>query len=194
MVDYIQIVIAKYLNSDLAEAALKKLDASKENQGVDIRDAAVVRRGDNGKLHIHETEDVTGTRGATVGGILGAVLGLIAGPAGVVAGAAVGAAVGGVTARAIDTGIPHKRLKEIGATLESGHAALVILTDAGFVDFIKSVIGGSDVEIHQELMNAGAAAQMGHEHDVAIKALTLGDALADGGVASPADETSDKAS
>lgn len=189
MADRIQIIIAKYPNAEQAEAALKKLSASKENQGVEVQDAAVVSRKLNGKLHIHETEEISGARGATVGGILGGVLGIIAGPAGIVAGAAVGAAIGGVTARAIDSGIPHKRLEGIGASLEPDHAALVILTEAGFIDFIETVIGGENVEIHHESMNTQAAEQMGHDHDVAVKALTLGEALADGGVASAAPES-----
>lgn len=191
MADHVQIIIAKYPNSDLAEAALGKLAASKTNQGVEVEDAAVVSRKSNGKLHIHETEDVTGTRGAAVGGILGGVLGIMAGPAGIVAGAAVGAAVGGVTARVMDTGIPHARLTEIGTSLEPDHAALVILTNEGFTDFIETVVGGANVEIHHESMNAEAAEQMRRDHEIAVKALTLGQALADGGVASPAPENTD---
>ena len=152
-----------------------------------MRQWSVVRR--TAKLHIHETEDVTSGRGATAGGILGGVLGIIAGPAGVVAGAAVGAALGGVAARALDTGIPHKRLEEIGASLETDHAALVILTEAGFVDFIETVIGGENFEFLQETMSGAAAEQMGKDHDVAIKSLKMGDALAEGGVVSAAPDT-----
>lgn len=189
MAEDIQIIIAKYLNADLAEAALKKLKASESNQGVEVEDAAVVRRADSGKLHIHETEDITGGRGAVAGGILGGILGIIAGPAGIVAGAAVGAALGGVAGHAIDTGIPHKRLEAIGASLEPHHAALVILTQPGFVDFIETVIGGENVEIFKEAMDAAAAESLGHDHDVAVKALNLGESLADGGLASPAPET-----
>lgn len=191
MEKHIQIVIAKYPNADLAKAALKKLQAAKMNQGVAVDDAAVVRRAENGKLDIQETEDVTGGRGAAAGGILGGILGIIAGPAGIVAGAAVGAAVGGAAAHAIDTGIPQKRLEAIGAALEPNQAALVILTEAGFVDFVGSVIGEASLEIQNESMDAEAAAQMAHDHDVAVKTLALGEALADGGVASPAPDKED---
>lgn len=187
MDDVIQIVIAKYQSAADAESALKKLLESRANQGVEISDAAVVSRAENNKFKIHETQDVTGGRGATVGGILGGVLGLIAGPAGVVAGAAIGAGIGGAAASMIDTGIPHKRLQEIGASLEPQHAALVILTDAGFVTFIETLIGGENVEFLTETMNAQAAQEMGHAHDVSVQALKMGDALADGGMVSPTD-------
>src|SRR5262249_13748671 len=127
MSDPIQILIAKYPTADAANQALKKLLAAKENQGVEVHDAAVVSRELSGKLHIHDTQDVSGGRGAAIGGILGAVIGIIAGPAGVVVGAAAGAAVGGVTAHTVDTGIPHKRLQEIGESLSPDGTALVIL-------------------------------------------------------------------
>lgn len=188
MTDVIQILIVKYPNTDKAEAALKKVRESKENQGVEIYDAAVVRKGDKGELRIHETEDVTGGRGATAGGMLGGVIGLIAGPAGVVAGAALGAAVGGAAASMFDSGIPHERLKEIGESLQPGSAALVILTEAGFVDFVKTVVDAEGAEIHAETMNAVHAQELGHDHDVALKALSMGDALATGGMIAPANQ------
>lgn len=190
MSEFIHVVIARYPNTDAAETALKKLQESHKNQGVQYSDAVVVRRGENSKLHIHETEDVTGTRGATVGGILGGVLGILAGPAGVVAGAAVGAMVGGATASLMDRGIPHKRLAEIGATLESGHAAVVVLTEEGFIPFIESMLSADGGEVATEAMDSKAAEELGHAHNTAVKALNMGEALANGG-AVPVDETSE---
>lgn len=188
MVEVIQILIAKYPNVAAAESALKKLQNARDTQGIALYDAAVVWRTHDDKLHIHETVDVTGGRGAAVGGILGGVLGIIAGPAGVVAGAAVGAAVGGAAAKVFDSGIPKERLETIGAELEMERAALVLLTEAGYVEFLKDLIGGADVEILAEAMNAVAANEMGREYDVAVRALKMGDALAEGGMASPVEK------
>jgi uncharacterized membrane protein len=188
MAELVQILIAKYPNSSSAEQALKKLQAARENQGVQVTDAAVVRRNAEGKLQIHETEDVTGGRGATVGGILGGVLGLIAGPPGLVAGAALGAVIGSAAANMLDTGIPHKRLEEIGQALHGDQAALVVLTEEGYVEFIEDVIGGGEYDVLSETMDARAAHKLGREHDIALQALKMGDALADGGMASPTKE------
>ncbi|HZQ10797.1 MAG TPA: DUF1269 domain-containing protein [Anaerolineae bacterium] len=190
----IRILIAIYPNSQAAEDGLKKVETAKQDQGVDIIDAAVVRRDENNQLHIHETEDVTGRRGATVGGILGGVLGIMAGPGGILAGVAVGAVVGAAAASAIDTGIPHKRLTEIGNQLKPGGAALVILTEAGFSSFIESALGDEGVNLHAEMMDAEAARRLGHAHDVALKALNMGEALSEGGMASPTDERPSKPS
>ena len=183
----IQILIATYPNPDAAETALKKLHTAQQNQGIEVHDAAVVQRAENGKLKIHETEDITGGSGAAIGGILGGILGILAGPAGIIAGAAVGAAVGGATASIIDTGIPHKRLEEIGAALPTHGAALVILAEEGYVQFIETLLGGESTEFLIEAMDAAAAEKIKHDHEVAVNALKLGDALAEGGMASPTD-------
>ena len=184
MSQVIQILIATCPDTVTAEAKLKQIQTARTEQGVDFMDAAVVQRDGRNKLHIHETADVSGRRGAAVGGILGGVLGLIAGPGGMVAGAAVGALVGGAAAHVIDTGIPHKRLAEIGNALGAGKAALVMLTDAGSAPYLQALVEGPEIDIAIETMNAEAAHQLGHDHDVALKALTLGNSLADGGMAS----------
>lgn len=187
MSELIQILIATCPDTATAENKLQLVLTARAEQGVEVIDAAVVQRDTHNKLHIHETADVSGKRGAAVGGILGGVLGLIAGPGGLVAGAAVGALVGGTAAHVFDTGIPHKRLEEIGNALKPGNAALVVLTEAGFANFLQSLVDAPGIEIAVEYMNADAARQMGHDHDVALKALTLGESLADGGMASAAD-------
>lgn len=185
MTQVIHILIAVYPNAKVAENSLKKLNTAGRNQGVQIIDAAVVRRDEKGKLHIHETADVGGGRGATVGGILGGVLGLVAGPAGVVVGAALGAVVGGTAAKVLDLGIRHERLEEIGRMLKPESAALVVLTEPGFEEFVKTLIRADGVEIATETLTHTSAQELRHAHDVAVKALNLGEALADGGMASP---------
>src|SRR5581483_5143939 len=186
--EIIQILIATYPDTPTAKAKLQAVQQARANQGMEVIDAAVVRRDAHNRLRIHETEDVTGARGATFGGILGGGLGLIAGPGGIVVGAAVGALVGGATAHAFDTGIPHKRLAEIGSALTPAQTALVVLTDRSSAAFLRNIMSEPGVEVLTETMNAEAARQMGHAHDVAIRALTLGEALAEGGMASPTDE------
>ena len=81
-----------------------------------IDNMAVVRRDDNGRLHVKETGDPKPGKGAFAGGLTGAVLGALAGPAGIVAGGIVGAFAGAGMA-APDTGIPDERLTEIGRAL-----------------------------------------------------------------------------
>ena len=104
----IQLIVAAFQDEKAADNALKELKSAQRQHLIDIQDAAVIRRDEKNKLHIKETADPGGGKGAAAGGAIGAVIGLIGGPAGVVVGAAVGAAVGGVTAKVIDSGIPAR--------------------------------------------------------------------------------------
>lgn len=186
--EIIQILVANYGDTAIAQTKLEAVLQARADRGVDVMDAAVVRRDAHNKLHIHETADVSGGRGAAVGGVLGGVLGLIAGPGGLVAGAAVGALIGGATARVFDTGIPHKRLQEIGSALAPENVALVVLCPVGFTPFLQTLMEEPGVPVAVESMNAQAARQLAHDHDVALKALNMGNSLADGGMTSPTED------
>jgi len=190
MSELIQILIAICPDTATAESKLEIVFKARAEQGVAVIDAAVVRRDERAKLRIHETTDVSGARGATIGAILGGVLGLLAGPGGLITGAAVGALIGGTTAHVFDTGIPRQRLEEIGAALQPGSAALVTLVEAGYANFLQTLLAAPGIEIVIESMDAAAAQQLEHDYAVARKALALGDALADGGTASAAAERS----
>lgn len=104
----VQVIVAAFKEEETADEALKALKEAKKERLIGIQDAAVIRRDEDNKLHIKETADMGGGKGAAVGGILGGVIGLIGGPAGVVLGGAAGAAVGGFTAKLFDAGIPDE--------------------------------------------------------------------------------------
>lgn len=184
----IQVLVAPYPDEHAAEVALQVVERARRDQGLQLLDAAVVRRGTGprGRLHIHETSEVTGGRGAIVGGVFGGVLGILAGPAGIAAGAALGAVVGGAAATMLDSGIPHHQLDAIGKSLQPGSAALVALVPAGAAAFVTGLF--PDVEIATETLDAESARRIGHDHDVAVRALQMGEALADGGMASPTED------
>ncbi|NOX62422.1 MAG: DUF1269 domain-containing protein [Chloroflexi bacterium] len=123
------LVIAEFPDEDTAKSAYNELIHARRAEELDFEDAARVERDESEKLHIHETGDTSAGRGAAVGGAIGAVLGLLAGPAGMVVGGLVGAWYGGLAAGAVDAGIPDMSLAEVGALLEPGKAAVVVLTD-----------------------------------------------------------------
>ena len=87
----VQLVVAAFQEEKAADQALKDLKAAQREKLIEIQDAAVIRRDENNKLHIKETADPGGGKGAAAGGAIGAVIGLIGGPPGVVVGAAAGA-------------------------------------------------------------------------------------------------------
>ena len=105
----------------LAFARLAKHDR------VDIEDAAMVFKDDDGKIRLRQTRDVMPGQGAASGGWVGALVGIIGGPLGILAGGALGAAAGGLFAKLRDVGIDDEHMKELGEQLDRGKAALFVL-------------------------------------------------------------------
>jgi uncharacterized membrane protein len=91
-------------------------------------DVAIVRRTERGHVRVHQHE-VPSERGAWLGLVAGAVVGIVF-PATLVATAiwaGAGAAFGGLVGH-LASGIPRSDLYEIGAGLDSGEVALVMVT------------------------------------------------------------------
>lgn len=123
----IEIVVAAFADDDAASAALSALQAARKENRVEYSDAAVLRKDDSGKLDIKETNDPGAVRGAAIGGAIGGVVGLLLGPL-ALATAAAGAALGGLTDKLHDAGLDDTKLKNLGAGLQAGTGAVVVLT------------------------------------------------------------------
>ncbi|MCK5428275.1 MAG: DUF1269 domain-containing protein, partial [Anaerolineales bacterium] len=143
----IHVVLASYDNDDLAKAALFDLRMDRKGKLIDFEDAVLVRRDEEGKIHVKETADLCAGRGATFGGLVGFFLGTLAGPVGIILGSAAGAVIGGITAKVIDTGIPDERLKELGEAIQPGKSIIVVGVQERWLMDVESRLehGGSVV-------------------------------------------------
>jgi uncharacterized membrane protein len=142
----IQVIVAVFLDEEEAEVALKSLEDTRKQGTIDFEDAAVVKKDEDGKLHVKETTDVSTGRGAAIGGVIGGVLGLIGGPAGMVILGAAGAAIGGLAAHG-DTGFKDERLEKLGVSLEPGTSAVVAVVARVWVAEIEKRLAESAVEV-----------------------------------------------
>ena len=167
----IQLIVAAFNEEKAADEALEALRQAKKEKLIGILDAAVIRRDEKNKLHLKETADVGGGKGALAGGVLGALLGLIGGPAGVIVGAATGAITGGAAAKAIDAGIPDARLKEIGEALKPGTSAIVAVIEHRWVADIERELAAAGAQVMTEALKADIAAQLEEGRDVAYTAI-----------------------
>lgn len=167
----IQLIVAAFNEEKAADQALEALRQAKKEKLIGILDAAVIRRDEKNKLHLKETADVGGGKGALAGGVLGAVLGLIGGPAGLLVGAAAGAITGGVAGKAIDAGIPDERLKEIGEALKPGTSAIVAIIEHRWVAEIENQLAAAGAQVVTEALKADIAAQLEAGKDVAYTAI-----------------------
>ena len=140
----VQLLIAAFQDEGGASAALWMLKEAKKEKLVTIKDAAVLRKDAQGKLHVSDIRDMTGRRGAAIGGVVGAAFGILtAGAAFAIA--VIGAAAGGVAAKLRDSGFNDARLRKLGERLKPGSSAIITLIEHTWV-----------AEMQEEFRKAGA--------------------------------------
>ena len=113
-------LVLAFTEETAGDKALQAIKAAKKQQQIYFEDAAVISQDAQGKVHYHETGDMSAGKGAGIGALVGGVLGILGGPAGIVAGAGAGAAVGAAISSA-DKGFKNENLKSIGVALMPGH-------------------------------------------------------------------------
>ena len=137
---------------------MRKLKEAKKEKLIGIQDAAILRRDAGGKLHIKETEDMRGGRGAIIGGVVGAVAGLLAGP--LVLATAAGALIGGLAAKLRDSGFPDERLKMLGKALTPGTSAIIAVIEHKWVAEYEKALAEYGAKVVTEAVKADIAAQL----------------------------------
>ena len=99
---------------------------------IDMEDAAYITRERDGKIKLHQTQQVVGLAtglGASRGTIWGALIGLLFMQPllGMAAGAVLGAAGGALAGRMADYGIPDQFMKDLAGKLQPGTSMLFVL-------------------------------------------------------------------
>ena len=98
------------------------------NGKLDLLDAVVVLKDDDGHTHVKETIDPNPGRSAFSGAVWAGLFGLLlGGPVGWLAGTAVGAGAGAVTAKVVDLGIPDAWVEWFRTAVRPGTATLALL-------------------------------------------------------------------
>jgi uncharacterized membrane protein len=167
----VQLVVAAFQDEKMAAQALKALKQAQREKLITIQNAAVLRKDEKGKLHIQETADMGGGKGAALGGVAGAAVGLIAGPALLVP-AAVGALVGGLVAKLRDSGFSDERLKALGENLKPGSSAIVAVVEHRWVAEVEKAMAEAGADAVTAALGADIAAQLEAGHEVAFTAIS----------------------
>lgn len=184
----VQIIIAAYQEEDAADQALKTLKEAKKEKLIGIENAAVIRKDEDGKLHIKETADMGGGKGAGIGVLVGGAIGLLAGPVGVAAGSALGAAVGGLTAKLYDGGFKDERLRQIGTSLQPGTSAIIAVIEHRWVAEIERELAEEGAEVMTAALAADIHEQLKEGGEVSYTAISDEDSLVAGRIATQDDE------
>jgi uncharacterized membrane protein len=138
------LVAVAYPDPETAERVRAELVQATKEHLVQLQDAVVVVHQPDGKIKLHQATSTTGA-GAAGGALWGGLIGLIfLAP---LFGMAIGAASGAIGGKMADVGVNDNFMKELGAKLEPGGAALIVLgsTDARdkVIDRVKGY--GGDV-------------------------------------------------
>jgi uncharacterized membrane protein len=118
------LIAIAYPDRYTAEAVRETLIDLVAQRTIELEDAVVVTRDEEGKVKLHQALRPA-AKGAAGGILAGGVIGLLfLAP---IIGIAVGAAAGGAAGALTDVGIDDSFMKRLGASLTPGSAALIVL-------------------------------------------------------------------
>jgi uncharacterized membrane protein len=118
------LIAVAYPDTETAERVRQELLQATKEHLVELEDAVVVERQQDGKIKLHQAMSPAGA-GAAGGALWGGLIGLIfLAP---LLGMAVGAASGAVAGKVTDVGVNDNFMKELGEKLQPGAAALIVL-------------------------------------------------------------------
>ena len=132
------LVAIAYPDMPTAEKVRQELIQANKEHLVQLEDAVIVEHQHDGKIKLHQAMGTTGA-GAAGGALWGGVIGLLfLAP---LFGMAVGAATGAVAGKMTDVGVNDDFLKNLGARLQSGGAALIVLGSTEEEEQLRSALG-----------------------------------------------------
>lgn len=140
------LVVVAYPNEFQAEEVRLRLLKMQQEYLVDLEDAVIAVRKQDGKIKLLQLHNLTGA-GAVSGGFWGLLIGLLfMNP---LLGAAVGAGAGALSGALADVGINDQFMKDLGRNLKSGGSMLFILFRSITMDKALQELAGTGGTIIQ---------------------------------------------
>lgn len=134
------LTVIGYDNLFQAEEVRLKLRKLQAEYLIDLEDAVVVTKDQEGKVKLNQAINLT-TAGAVSGGFWGSLIGLIfLNP---LLGLAIGASTGAVSGALTDLGINDQFMKDLAATFKPGSSALFVLVRKATPDKVLEELKGS---------------------------------------------------
>lgn len=152
----VEVFIAAFDNEHQAGEALKDFRQMHHEGSIDLIDAVVVVRHEDGKVSFEETADPSGKKWAKRGAIAGGLVGLIFPPS-IIAGAVVGGAGGGIWGKIRDKGFKDEDIKAVGESLQPGTSAIIAIAEDRVVEQLQRGLEGYQ-KIARHAVSAEAAA------------------------------------
>lgn len=132
MKDMSDLIVVGFDDTEKADRALTKMVSLSKEHLVELEDAVIVVRNNEGKVHIKQSVNLTAlgaTSGLVTGGLWGALVGLLfLNPlAGFAIGGALGAGTGALSGSLSDYGIDDDFIKSLSETIPNNSSALFVL-------------------------------------------------------------------
>jgi len=127
-----ELVVVGFEDAQEADRALAELSRLRKEYLIDLEDAVVVVRDEDGRVRMKQSVDLVGA-GAATGGLSGAAWGALVGLPflnpllGLVSGAALGLGAGALSGSLADYGINDDFIRDIGKPLKPNSSALFVL-------------------------------------------------------------------
>jgi uncharacterized membrane protein len=153
----LELLAAVYADEERARTILDMLQTMHRADTITLADAALVMKGQDGKVQVQETRELTTRKGARRGAIIAGVIGLIYPPS-LIASVLVGGGIGALAGKLRDTGVKAADLKNIADSLDAGKAAVVALVEAEGVTRAVSALRGYDGEVIRQALSSDSAA------------------------------------
>jgi uncharacterized membrane protein len=153
------LVAVAYPDQATAEEVLQTLSRLQTEHSIELEDAVIVTRNAEGKVKLHQSNKLVA--GGAVGGALwGGLIGLIFFVP--LFGAAIGAATGAAAGALTDVGVDNNFLKDLGAKLEPGMAALIVLIHRSTPDKVIPEISKFGGDVIQTSLDNEAEERLRH--------------------------------
>jgi uncharacterized membrane protein len=139
------VIAVSFEDDDNAYKALTVLGELGSQHRIDVQEAVVVARGEDGQVVAKDRLESPPVRGTATGGLLGLLIGIIGGPVGVLVGGTYGLFVGSLF-DIYDADAADSALGAISSSVKVGHSALLAVVDEPspeIVDAAMSDVGGT---------------------------------------------------
>jgi uncharacterized membrane protein len=135
------VLIAAYLFEDLAKQDFDAVLKLAEQKTITVEGVVLVPKDVGGEVHVVETGDHLGRKGAKIGGGVGLVIGLFAPPllAATAVGAAAGAVLGKFTKHRLQSGIAEK----MDTALPPGSGGVIAVYDTEGADAVDKALANA---------------------------------------------------
>src|SRR3954454_1320384 len=140
-----------------AENVLETLGRLQTEHVIELEDAVIVTRDEKGRVKLHQSKKLAAT-GAVGGALWGGLIGLIFFVP--LIGMAIGAATGAATGALTDVGVDDAFMKNLGAKLEPGAAALIVLVHDSTPDKVLPEIAKFGGEVIQSSLDTETEARL----------------------------------